>query len=82
MKKTYNIHEAKTHLSKLIALVAAGEEIIISKNGEPVARLVKIQKPIKKRIPGKAKGLIKIKEGFEDPLPEKVLEDFENDLPS
>ncbi len=82
MKKNYNIHEAKTQLSKLISRVTAGEEIIISKNGEPVARLVKIQKPIKKRIPGKAKGIIKIKEGFNDPLPEKVLDAFENDLPS
>lgn len=82
MKKNYNIHEAKTQLSKLISRVIAGEEIIISKKGEPVARLVKIEKTIQKRTPGKAKGIIEIKEGFNDPLPENVLEDFEHDLPS
>ena len=50
-----NIHEAKTHLSKLLERVAIGEEVIIAKAGKPVAKLVAVQQP-KTRIFGGAKG--------------------------
>jgi prevent-host-death family protein len=61
-----NIHEAKTHLSKLVERVAGGEEIIIAKAGRPVARLIPYKattKPIRK--PGSMKGKIKILPGFD-----------------
>ena len=61
-----NIHEAKTHLSKLLELVAAGEEIVIGKAGKPVALLVPYKEAAKPpRQPGSMKGLIKILPGFD-----------------
>ncbi len=60
-----NIHEAKTHLSRLLERVAAGEEIIIGKAGKPVAVLKPYKPPDKKlRAPGALRGKIKIKRGF------------------
>jgi prevent-host-death family protein len=60
-----NIHEAKTHLSRLIERVEGGEEVIIARAGKPVVRMVRYTeaaKPIRK--PGSMKGKIKIKPGF------------------
>jgi len=72
-----NIHEAKTHFSKLLARVKAGEEIIIAKAGKPVARLVPVtERPIQ-RVAGSAKGKITVAPDFDAPLPERVLEAFE-----
>ncbi len=65
-----NIHEAKTHLSKLLEAVALGEEIVIAKSGKPIARLTGLQKQ-PRRKPGLLKGKIKISKGFDDPLPEE-----------
>jgi prevent-host-death family protein len=61
-----NVHEAKTHFSRLLERVEAGEEIVIGKAGKPVARLVpyKSSKP-PKRKPGSLKGKIKILPGFD-----------------
>jgi prevent-host-death family protein len=62
-----NIHEAKTHLSKLVERVVAGEEIIIGKAGKPVARLVPYKEPKSPRLkPGSMKGKIKILPGFDE----------------
>lgn len=71
-----NIHEAKTHLSRLIARAAAGEEIIIARVGKPIARLVAYQgeKP-PLRIPGSWKGRVEISRDF-DELPESVAAGF------
>ena len=55
-----NIHEAKTHLSRLLERVVAGEEIIISKAGKPMAKLTPISKPQMDRVPGLDKGVIQI----------------------
>jgi prevent-host-death family protein len=72
-----NIHEAKTHFSSLLAKVGKGEEVIISKAGKPIARLIPIgEKPIK-RDAGSARGRITIAEDFDAPLPESVLNSFE-----
>ena len=71
-----NVHEAKTHLSRLLEAAAAGEEIIIAKAGKPVAKLVPIEKP--KRIPGRLKGLIRWSDAFFDPLPDDILDTMEN----
>ena len=69
-----NVHFAKTHLSKLLDRVAAGEEIMLAKNGKPVAKLVPIQ-PVSRR-PGRLKGKIKIAVDFDSPLPEKIVSAF------
>jgi len=62
---TVNIHEAKTNLSKLIAFLENGEDIIIAKAGNPVAKLISY-KPTKKREPNKLKGKVEFFEKFDD----------------
>jgi prevent-host-death family protein len=69
-----NIHEAKTQLSKLIA---SGEEVVIARNGEPVARLVPIQPSVSRREPGSAAGTFSLPAEFFEPLPEGILNGFE-----
>ncbi len=65
-----NIHEAKTHLSKLIKRVLEGEEVVIAKGNKPVVKLVQYIESKPKRKIGSAKGKIVLKEDFDDPLPE------------
>ena len=72
-----NIHEAKTNLSKLLARVVNGEEVIITRAGKPVAKLVSIAKKPKKRLPGSAKGKVIIGKNFDALLPDDVLKAFE-----
>jgi prevent-host-death family protein len=72
-----NIHEAKTNLSKLLARVSAGEEVIIMNNGKPVARLVPVTQKQKPRRLGAAAGKIYIAPDFDAPLPDHILKDFE-----
>ncbi len=72
-----NIHEAKTHLSKFLARVEEGEEVIIAKAGKPIARLVPIEKQTARRLPGSAKGKVVIAHDFDAPLPEDILREFE-----
>lgn len=77
MNQNVNIHEAKTSLSKLLVRVALGDEIIISKSGKPMARLIPYTKPkSKKRNLGNAKGLFKLDKSFFEPLPKDILESF------
>lgn len=70
----FNIHEAKTHLSRLLERVAEGEEIIIAKSGRPVAKLVRVA--AEPRKPGRLKGRIRIDADFDEPLPEEILAGF------
>ncbi|MDI6792032.1 MAG: type II toxin-antitoxin system Phd/YefM family antitoxin [bacterium] len=72
-----NIHEAKTHFSQLLTRVGNGEEIVIARAGKPIARLIPITKRGNQRIPGSAKGKIVIAEDFDAPLPDSILETFE-----
>jgi prevent-host-death family protein len=65
-----NIHEAKTHLSKLLERVALGEEVIIAKAGKPVAKLVPINGNKREFKFGSAKGEFVVPENFNDPDPE------------
>jgi prevent-host-death family protein len=74
--KTVNIHAAKTSLSSLVEEAAAGEEIIIAKAGKPKARLVPLAKPSPRRKPGMWKGLIKVHDNFDDPLPPDIAAAF------
>lgn len=69
---TVNTHEAKTHLSRLLARVANGEEIIIAKSGKAIARLVPVDQQIKKRVAGTDKGKAKIADDFDAPLPDDL----------
>ena len=75
---TVNVHEAKTQLSRLLALVEAGEDVTIARNGRPVARLVPCE-PQGKREFGALKGRIKLDDSFFDPLPEEELAAWEGD---
>lgn len=72
-----NIHEAKTHFSRLLSRVESGEEIVIAKAGKPVARLVPFARGIEKRKPGSAKGQIVLRKSFYKPLPDSPLEKFD-----
>jgi prevent-host-death family protein len=64
-----NVHEAKTHLSRLLDRAHAGEEIIIAKGGKPYARLLPLQQREPKREAGTLRGLIEIGDDFFEPLP-------------
>ena len=71
-----NVHEAKTHLSRLLQRVAAGEEITIARAGTPVARLVPIEKKKGLRPMGMGRGEIWIADDFDAPLPDDLLAAF------
>lgn len=75
MATTVNVHEAKTHFSKLLSRVQAGEEIIVAKAGKAVARLSPVHES-RSRTPGSAKGKLWMSPDFDAPLPEDVLRDF------
>lgn len=70
---TVNIHDVKTHFSKLVARAAAGEEFVITKAGEPMCKLVPLTERVQPRNPGLVKGKIEILERFDDPLPESEV---------
>lgn len=69
-----NVHEAKTHLSRLLERAHAGEEIVIAKNGKPYARLIALE-PRQARKPGLLRGAVG--ESFFEPLPEEELRAWE-----
>lgn len=69
-----NMHEAKTTLSRLVDRVAEGEEIVIARNGTPVALLSPL-KPSRRR-PGRLKGRISMAADFDAPLPAVLLRAF------
>jgi prevent-host-death family protein len=71
-----NVHQAKTHLSKLLERVALGEEIVIAKAGTPVAKLVPLHDRPKNRILGSAKGEFTVPDDFNDPLPKEIEDLF------
>ncbi len=73
--ETVNVHQAKTHFSKLLRRVAEGEEIVIARAGRPVARLVPVPPPDCRRVPGTAAGEFKVPEDFND-LPTDLLGSF------
>jgi prevent-host-death family protein len=72
-----NVHEAKTHLSRLLQRVERGEEVIIARAGKPVARLVAMSEKPKRRVPGIDRGRVWIAEDFDADLPEDLLAEFE-----
>ncbi|MBA2349767.1 MAG: type II toxin-antitoxin system Phd/YefM family antitoxin [Solirubrobacterales bacterium] len=72
MTKSVGVHEAKTHLSRLLAEVEGGTEIAITRRGEEVARLVPSRPRSGKRTLGGDEGLFVVPENFDDPLPEDM----------
>ena len=75
---TVNIHEAKTHFSRLVDEAAAGAEIIIAKAGKPVAKLVPLEAPRGGIRLGLLKGMGTVPDDFDAPLPRDVLDAFES----
>jgi len=72
--QTVNVHEAKTHLSRLLERVEAGEEIVLARNGKAVARLVPVRSV--PRRPGAMKGRIHLRRDFDAPLPAALARAF------
>lgn len=66
MPTTVNIHDAKTNLSRLVAQVEAGDEVIIARSGRPVARLVPLRSPSGPRTPGAWRGRVTIADDFDE----------------
>ena len=75
-----NIHEAKTHFSRLVERAMQGEETVIGKAGKPVARLVPYREERTPRVPGGWKGRVRIAEDF-DELPDEVAAAFRGERP-
>jgi prevent-host-death family protein len=71
-----NIHEAKTHLSRLLQRVADGEEVVIARAGVPVAKLVAVKTKSKIRPLGMDRGKVWVADDFDAPLPDDLLKEF------
>jgi prevent-host-death family protein len=74
--ETVNVHEAKTHLSRLLERVEHGEEIVIARAGKPIARLVPLEPPEPRRLWGRFRGQIWMSDDFDEPLPWQVFPGF------
>lgn len=80
MNETHNMHDAKTHLSQLAERAAKGEEIVIARNGRPLAKLVPIEERPKRRKLGLWKDEdVWISDDFDDPLPWEIQRYFEGE---
>ncbi|MBT9587033.1 type II toxin-antitoxin system prevent-host-death family antitoxin [bacterium] len=75
--KIFNVHEAKTHFSSILALVATGEEVLVAKAGTPVAVISAYRKPAADRKAGLFKGQIDVKESFFEPMEEDFVSFFQ-----
>lgn len=74
--KTVNLHAAKTHLSRLVDEAAAGEDVVIAKNGKPLVKLVAVASGARRKGFGALKGKIRIAGDFDAPLPDSLLRAF------
>lgn len=77
-RRTYNVHEAKTQLSKLLKRVSEGQDVYIARAGVPVARLVPVTLPDGERVLGSERGRITFADDFDAPLPADLLDAFES----
>jgi prevent-host-death family protein len=75
--KSVNVHEAKTHFSRLLARVERGQEVLISRAGKPVARLVPHQPKPRAPVFGADRGKLIVPDDFDAPLPDEILDSFE-----
>jgi len=78
---TINVYQAKTQLSRLLDRAAAGEEIVITRHGRPVARLGPVRETRQARKLGSMRGRIRMRKDFDAPLPEEILAAFEGRSP-
>jgi prevent-host-death family protein len=76
-RRSINIYEAKTHLSKLVDQAAAGQDVLISRAGKPVARLTRLEEAKRMVRFGLLKGSVKLAKDFDAPLPKDLQERFE-----
>jgi prevent-host-death family protein len=76
MSEIFNMHQAKTSLSRLVERALAGEEIVIARNGEPLVKLVPVSNAREPRVPGRSKGRIWIAPDCFDPMTEEELEEW------
>jgi prevent-host-death family protein len=74
---TVNIYEAKTRLSQLVDKAAAGEDVVVSRNGKPLVRITRLEATKRPIRFGLLKGKVKISKDFDASLPDDVLADFE-----
>ncbi|WNV77738.1 type II toxin-antitoxin system Phd/YefM family antitoxin [Geodermatophilus sp. DSM 44513] len=79
MSTTVNVHEAKTHLSRLLDAVEAGEDVVIARAGKPVVRLVPVTSRTAPRTPGSWRGQVRIADDFDD-TPEELIAAFHGDV--
>lgn len=75
--ETVNIYDAKTRLSQLVDKAAAGEDVVVSRNGKPLARITRLDAPKRRIRFGVLKGKLTVPEDFDAPLPVEVLAGFE-----
>ncbi len=76
MTKSVGVHQAKTHLSRLLEDVAAGEEVVITRRGEEIASLVPVHRSAARKL-GIDRGRFVVPEDFDAPLPDDVIAAFE-----
>ena len=74
--KQVNVHQAKTHLSKLLAEVEKGHEIVLARDGKPVAKLIPFRQRKNRMTFGDWKGKIWIADDFDDPLPDELMKEW------
>ena len=74
---TVNIYDAKTRLSQLVDRAAAGDDVVVGRNGKPLVRITRLEVPKRSIKFGLLKGKVKIAKDFDAPLPDDVLAGFE-----
>ena len=74
--ESVNLQHAKMHLSRLVDRASGGEEIVITKSGKPMARLIRYEEPSQRRRGGQWKGLVRMGDDFDAPLPDEVQAAF------
>jgi prevent-host-death family protein len=80
VERQVNMHEAKTHLSRLVERVEAGEEVVISRAGKPVARLVSFRRRPTRTF-GELRGQIHLSDDFDEALPPQIEGAFRGEQP-
>ena len=75
--ESVNIYDAKTRLSQLVDRAASGEDVIVSRNGKPLARITRLVQPKRKINFGLLKGKVTVRADFDAPLPPDVIAEFE-----
>ena len=79
VRETVSLYDAKTHLSSLVDRAAGGEEFVIAKSGKPMARLVPLGDVHPLREPGQGRGCWKVRDDFDEPLPDDLVTLFEGE---